>query len=96
MPGCFSKVARLALQGTRGSGGFHHQLGVLLNHSVEMGHRVVDLMNPFHLLAGGDGDFAHDARDAADAGADLIHAFPRQMHVAGAGCHAVGGDGAAP
>jgi hypothetical protein len=30
MAGCFSKVARLALQGARGGGGLHHQLGVLL------------------------------------------------------------------
>ena len=91
MTGGFSKVARLALQCAGGRGGLHHQLGVLLHHPVEMGYRVVDLVNAFHLFAGRNRYFAHDAGDAADAGSDLIHAFPGQMHVARAGGHAVGG-----
>ena len=80
-----------ALQGAGGCGGLHHQFSVLLHHSVEVRDSMVDLMDAFHLLAGGDGNFTHDTRDAADAGADLIHAFPGQMYIAGAGCHAVGG-----
>ena len=56
-----------------------------------MSHRVVNLMDPFHLLAGGNGYFTHNARHAPDAGADLIHAVARKVHKPGAGCNAFGG-----
>ncbi|MNY19119.1 hypothetical protein D3C86_1525380 [compost metagenome] len=91
MPRRFSKVARLALQSARRSGGFHHQFGVLLHHTVKMRYGVVDLVNAFHLFAGRDGDFTHDPGHAADSRADLIHAFTGQMYIPRTGRHAVGG-----
>ncbi len=85
MSGGLGEFSGLALQRARGGGRLHHQFGVLLHHLIELQHRVVNLLNAFHLLAGSDGDFTHDAGNVADAADNLLHRFTREAHVARAG-----------
>lgn len=56
-----SKVARLALQRAGRRSRLYNKLGVLLHHAIQMSHRVVNFMDPFHLLAGGNRYFTHYA-----------------------------------
>ena len=56
-----SKVARLALQRAGRRSRLYNKFGVLLHHAIQVSHRVVNLMDPFHLLAGSNGYFTHNA-----------------------------------
>ena len=85
----FRQFASLALQCTRGGGGFHHQLGVLLHHLIKAGYRMVNFLYAFHLFTGRDGNFPHNAGDTADAAGDLLHALTRKTNVAGAAGYTV-------